>query len=465
MEKPKSITINDIQYYNASELEKFDPVYFYGCKNTVRQIVKNKKIKSKDIAYANDNKRYGWRLSKNQNKPPPKANLLLKEEWVLNNVPGMKDVGNVDDEVEKKVIKKKQNKTENKKAPPLLELDEDEKFKNDNGDTFDIETRGVRSPNGIYFLAKDVSRVFEMKSLSKNLKDIKGAYRKNNDYLFFILNSDKFRCKKQLFITYEGMIKILYSSHSDKAKSFRNWATETLFTVQMGSNEEKEDLASGLIGIPAQTLRNVLSKSAGKISCVYRFVLGNCKDLRKKMNISKDIPDDYLIIKYGFTDNLVRRTNEHIKTYNSIEGVKLELMNFAYIDPEYISDAETEVKEFFEDVETFIKYKEYKELVAINPKHNRQIKKLYKSLKDEYGGCVKDLNDKIGELSKEVKDKNLEIVNLIKIHKLELMNNNKENELMLKEKELMLKDKENENNILGKDLEIAQLKLQMMTSK
>ena len=61
--------------------------------------------------------------------------------------------------------------------------------------------------------------------------------------------------------------------------------------------EQKEELAAGLIGVPAKSLKDVLSKSVGKISCVYRFVLGECKNLRKTMKIPKDIPDNYLITK------------------------------------------------------------------------------------------------------------------------------------------------------------------------
>ena len=70
-----------------------------------------------------------------------------------------------------------------------------------------------------------------------------------------------------------------------------------------------------MLGISAKALREVLGKSTSNVSCIYRFVLNKCKDLRKEMDIPKDVPDNYTIIKYGYTDDLVRRTNEHIKTY------------------------------------------------------------------------------------------------------------------------------------------------------
>jgi prophage antirepressor-like protein len=68
-----------------------------------------------------------------------------------------------------------------------------------------------------------------MKSLTKSLKSRETTYISEIDFVFFTHKLDK----KQLYLTYEGMIKVLYSSKSGKAKSFRNWATKTLFTVQI----------------------------------------------------------------------------------------------------------------------------------------------------------------------------------------------------------------------------------------
>ena len=53
----------------------------------------------------------------------------------------------------------------------IILLDDDEKFKDDNENTVEIETRGVRTPKGIYFLASDVSKVFEMPNLYDTLND------------------------------------------------------------------------------------------------------------------------------------------------------------------------------------------------------------------------------------------------------------------------------------------------------
>jgi hypothetical protein len=109
------------------------------------------------------------------------------------------------------------------------------------------------------------------------------------------------------------MLRVLFVSRSGKTHQFINWASKTLFTVQMGTKEQKEDIVSGIIGIPAKSLRQVLSTSSTNVPCIYRFAIGTCKKLRNIMKIPKDIPYDHIIIKYGYTDNLVRRTKEHMK--------------------------------------------------------------------------------------------------------------------------------------------------------
>jgi hypothetical protein len=37
------VTIGDIEYYNATELHKSDPNFFYGCANNTRNIIAKKK--------------------------------------------------------------------------------------------------------------------------------------------------------------------------------------------------------------------------------------------------------------------------------------------------------------------------------------------------------------------------------------------------------------------------------------
>ena len=225
MEKPKTIKINNVNYYDSKELKKYHPIFFYGCSDGISLIIKKKKIPASDYIFITNNKRKGLSIYDYESRPR-RSKLLISEKWIEENHPKFNgSLQNEENTTVKKSIKikvRKKNKTKNKtkavvksdeiqEAPPLLILEDNEKFKDENGNPVEIETRGIREPNGIYFLAKDVSVVFEMISLNKVLMK-EGEYFINEHYKTFITCKNGF--KKQLFITYLGMIKIITSSRS-----------------------------------------------------------------------------------------------------------------------------------------------------------------------------------------------------------------------------------------------------------
>lgn len=405
----RTITFDNIEYVSCDDVMKEAPIYSKNSRNT-RSLIKRKGINDDMYIFAKQNGNGKW--IKTDGKSIKFDKVFLRKDY-LNNIPELSD--NDAEIVDDNGILT---------APPIIELNDNEKFKDDDGNIVDIETRGTRNCDNIYFKVKDVGNEFEINNLQNAIVDKNRGYD-GKHYKYFICKkkvNDVKKTKKELFLTYEGLLRVLFVSRSGKTRQFIKWATETLFTVQLGTKEQKEELVSGIIGIPAKSLRQVLSKSSTTVPCIYRFSLGRCGDLRKKMKISKEIPDDHTIIKYGYTDNLVRRTREHVKTYEEIKGVKLGLMNYTYVDPKYLSNAEVDIKEFFEDIEIPIKYKYYAELVAINPKHEKQINKQFKYMSNEYSGCVKDLIDKIEKLKRDITDNKLEIVNLNKVHELEIKN-------------------------------------------
>ena len=64
-------------------------------------------------------------------------------------------------------------------------------------------------------------------------------------------------------------------------------------------------------------------------------------------------------------------------------------MEYVYIDPMFLSQAEIKVKEFFNDIEIPINYDTYAELVAINPTHEKMIKQQFKYLHSEFSGSIR----------------------------------------------------------------------------
>ena len=441
------ININDNEYFNASDLHKLDPNYFYGCANNTRNIVKKNKIKDEYIFWAYK-KKGEWVSS---NKSYAKAKLLLTKEWTYDNVPMFARNNKATYDIEP--------------APPILELEDDEKLTDCDGNIMEIETRGEREVDECYFKVKDIANYFEMDRLQDVVIDKHKNYEINLHYKYFTIKittkSGKTKVKKQLFFTYTGLVRCLYVSKNKHVDEFQKWASKTLFTVQMGTPEQKEELTAGILGVPAKSLRQILNKSSTNVPCVYRFALGKAKDLRKIMKLNDDIPDEYTIIKYGFTEDLVRRTSEHITTYESTKGVKLELMNYAYIDPKYLSEAETDIKGFFSEIEKPIIYKKFVELVAINPKHEKQIKKQFKYINKMYAGCVKDLIDKIEKNKIETK-------HMKEKHMLETEKKNMEIEkhkMEIEKHKMELRNKDLQVNQYKMELENSKLKLELESIK
>lgn len=190
------------------------------------------------------------------------------------------------------------------------------------------------------------------------------------------------------------------------------------------------------------------------INCVYVITLGLAKDLRGEMKIPDKTPDDHIIIKYGLTNKLIPLNDEHIKTYESIKGVQLELMKYCYVDPKYLSEAETYIKNYFSDMEAFVEYKKFAEIVSFDPKHTRQLNQTFDNIQCKYSGCVKGL-------LQEVEDLRGEIVMLKEKHKWELKD--KDRELEIKDQIIATKDQ----TIITRDVELenARLKLQLLELK
>lgn len=229
--RPKKIVINGKKYYNATDLCKYDRDYFYGCSRTVRRIIKKKEINKSNYIYATYSKNNkAWTVCENVNRISKRAKLLLVNKWVKNNIP--------------KMCKTKKLEYECVTAPDLLLLEKSEKFVNEKGNPVDIEIRGKRCVDKCYFKAKDIEALFGLDNLRRNILDKGTTYVCNTHYKNFIsakLHNMESHTNKQLFLTYEGILKVLFSSRKEIGGHFKNWATKTLFTVQMGSKNKKNN--------------------------------------------------------------------------------------------------------------------------------------------------------------------------------------------------------------------------------
>ena len=407
------IIINKDEYISSDVLFEKAPVY---CKlsRSGRDLIKKKKIADYIFAKLVNNK---WCVSDGKSYKYDK--IFIKKSF-YDTIPEVK---------QDKVIVDENNI---QLAPDIIYLDDSEKFKDENGVCVEIETRGARKVDAIYFKVKDVSISFKLDNFEKNIHDKKSYFKENEHYKYF--NCEKVRkkenktskiIKKELYLTYEGILRVLFASHSPNVKPFIKWATETLFIVQMGKSEQKQTLSASLLGLNTQTIKDVFNSGSNKTPTVYLFNIGSANQLLKT-NIYKD---DDILCKYGCTDDISRRTSEHERNFKKQYNVDITLLLYSIIDPQYIFDAETNIRQYFKSNK--ISSDDKSELIVINNKNITQIKQHYKMIQNSYIGRYEEINNKIIQLEKYI----LELK-----HQLEL----KDKDLELKQKDILLANQKNE---------------------
>jgi hypothetical protein len=468
VDKPASFILEGISqtmYYKSKDLQAYDPVFYYGCKTKPRNILVKKSIPSTEYLYANFNARSNsWVLSTEECK---KAILLISNRWVETNMSSMKDdrksniidtgtkdtlnpispdviayPENTDDrdiscnEVRENItnlIQKIKNAVsenisgisetplsiggeecispahkEYEMAPPVLDLDEKEMFRDVDGNAVFIETRGTKDRKGIRFKVKDVMTAFKMPNLDCTLRNEHNQYTTDHYNVYFIQGKQfqelSPQIKKEQYLTYKGILRVLFASNSKTAEKFQDWAEDTLFTVQMGTKDAKVKLGTDLLNITPKTYKAVFDTYATTFPCIYLLRLATVKEVRTTFGIAPDIADDLVVYKYGFTEDLSRRIKEHSSGYGKMPGVSIRLGTFHVIDPKYTSHAEGDVREFVETFQKRLQVDGHNELVALTDKEMNFVKKQYASIGSRYAGATAELTAQIAELKTRIKE-------------------------------------------------------------
>ena len=491
MKKPEPFYIDSSkinQYYNNTDLINYDKNFYYGCTTKPKTIVIKKKIPESEYLYANL-KKGDWNLSSSECK---KSQLLISKEWVdkyyfkiderkeptiipkpvnivfeepIINKQNLKApilLVEDDDEIDIDDLESNNDENENdtiEQVPRILLLDDREKFRDNDGNIVEIETRGSKKYNDIYFKVAHVSKGFNMKYLNKVLTNkSRDGYVRNVDYKNFLIASindgqetTNKNNKTSLYLTYNGLVKVLMVSRNKNVERFQEWAIKTLFTIQMGKEEDKVELGTKILGISEKTYRALFSKCANKLPSIYLIYLGNVKELRKTFEIDDSFPDDSGVYKYGFTDDLGRRMGEHETKYGKLENVKLVLTTFHGIDPQYLREAEHDIKEECNAYEINLQTEGYKELIVLNKKQLEHVTKNYGRIGRDYMGHTAELQQQIRELKDEILKLNYENDRL----KTLVETNEKYHKLELKNKDCIIENK---------DLKIENLELKLLTS-
>jgi hypothetical protein len=420
------IIINDKEYFNSDYVFEKAPIYSKGLR-TSRTMISKKQIDAKYYIYA---RKYEDKWIVTDGKSVKFDKVFFIKSFI-DKIPELKDSSLIICD-ENGIMK----------APEIILLEDHEKFTDKDGKIINIETRGERVVDKIYFKVKDISNGFQLNDLQDIIIDNRNNYQINEHYIFFnciipVLNGKKTskqnNAKKELFLTYEGLLRLLFVSKNDKTKKFIKWATEKLFTIQMGTLEQKQKLRDSL-GVIPNAVKEVCKKSTSPLSCVYLFSLGTVSQLKETFNIPNNFNDNDIVVKYGRTDDLERRTNEHNNDYGKMKNVDLRLMMYSFIDVSYISMAENDLGDYF-DYKFKFEFENRTELAIIPKDKIDNVKKEYEKIRGVYGGKMSEIINKI---------EMIKLQNTVEIQKLQ--------------HEIELQKEKYNHEILKRDFEIYKLK-------
>ncbi len=433
----ETVSYNKIDYICVDYVFNNAPIYSKTCRGP-RDLIRKKNIT--DFIYLRQ--REGkWILSDGKSM---KFDKIFVKKDIINNIPEL----NNDTQGQDKIT----DDTGIQVAPHILDLEDNEKFKDVDGKPLDIEVRGERESDKCFFKVKDVSDAFDMPNLYTTIISSSSKYLINEHYKYFYLsklhNMQKQQQKKELYLTYEGMLKVIFNSENNKTKGFVKWATETLFTVQMGEEEDKDALAASLLGTTYKVVKQVFRCSSKTTPCVYLFIVKE--------------EGDKLICKYGYTKDLVRRMKEHKLLFKKEFGKEPTLLYYSIIDNIHMSEAESDISSYFSNNK--YEYGSMEELVIINKSDLNQVKMVYQCIENKYIGRYEEMKNQINDFKLEIVELNNKLKNIDTQHKheLEMIKNKNDAEMeMLKNKynsEMEMLKNKNELELYKKDIEIKTLK-------
>jgi len=459
----ETININNIEYIKGDYVLKNAPFYSKTCRSS-RDLIKKHDIK--DFIFA---KETSGKWSETSGKSIRFDKVLIKKSFV-DNINELKQ-----SHTERKPPKK--DIADCKEAPDVIHLKDDEKLRNDKGEIIEIKTIGERKFDKIYFRVKDVMKNLEMDFLNDTILKKTSGYKADIDYVYFIVKSFNYRCTtnkgntsnikitKELYLTYTGILRVLFVSRNNNVNGFIKWAAEKLFALQMGTYEQKKKIVTDALGVSAKVISELLNTDANTLPCIYLFSLGYVKDLREIMNIDTKYNDNDVIYKYGFTKDLGRRTNEHIVKYSKINGVELKLKYHCYIDPQYVSDAEGKVRNTVKSLNSKLDYDNNEELIVLTNNTIQIVKDQFELAGEKYMGHYAEVITQNKELQTALDNTKTQtdyIINNIKNEmETKILTLNAQHDKIIYEKNLLIEKQEKEIMKLNYENQILLFKLQL----
>ena len=249
---------------------------------------------------------------------------------------------------------------------PIITLEDSEMFRNSKNEVCSVEVRGVRTWNGCYFKAIDIGRVFGNDRLSHDITKKTTKYEEGKDYIKIAPGGNIPLAQSPIYFTYMGLARWLMRSYNPETQHYMEWMMRTLFTVQFGTEEAREELAEEITCPDYVMFKSFSHICVHKIAGVYLFKV-------------KVIDSKYSVYKFGRSEDIGRRFGEHARKYG-VDNV--ELTQFASIPEKMLVDAERCIKNMT------IKFKyvdgKHKEHLKLAKYHMEQIRLVFEIVHNKF---------------------------------------------------------------------------------
>ena len=161
------VSYNNTEYICVDYVYNNAPIYSKTCRNG-RDLIKKKDINDFIYLRLKDDK---WVVTNGKSMKYDK--IFIKKDYI-SKIPELNGLDKVTDDAGIE------------EAPHVLDLEDNEKFKDVNGNLLNIEVRGERKADKCFFKVKDVSEAFEMPKLYDTIIDKRhDGYIINEEYIYF----------------------------------------------------------------------------------------------------------------------------------------------------------------------------------------------------------------------------------------------------------------------------------------
>lgn len=141
--------------------------------------------------------------------------------------------------------------------PASYALSDNEKFTDFSGDIVDIDVRGERAWDKLFFHKSELEEFVDIEFNEDELE--RGIHVHSFDIKQSVATGTSRRKQTIIesvdYITYAGLMKMMFAAKSPVGLRFQRWAAKRLFAAHFGGREDKMDAAAELLGIPSAMLR------------------------------------------------------------------------------------------------------------------------------------------------------------------------------------------------------------------